>query len=1283
MSVLIPVRSGRSLALTLALVLAPLLGACGTTTTPDPTDINVGDIAVDVPDGLSLDSLDIDIQIDSLTGPDGTDASTGTDVGPSTDGAVDPDAGTDASADTDAVATDVASDPDGGDSTAQTDATADTDTVSGTDTISGSDTAVVCNDNNACTSDSVGGDGQCVFAPISADDNNLCTTDACDPAAGVTHTDVVIDDGDPCTVDACDPATGVTHTAVDTDDGNACTVDACDPATGVTHTDVAIDDGNACTVDACDPATGVTHTAVDADDGDACTIDACDPAFGVTYTDVAIDDGNACTTDSCDPVSGVSHVQVNADDDNACTVDACDSAAGVTHTTLDPDDNNACTIDSCDPDKGITHVQVVFDDNNACTTDACDPTTGISHSKVATDDNNACTTDSCDPTTGVSHVPNSPDDNNACTTDACDPATGVTHTDVALDDNNACTADACDPATGVTHTVIDPDDDNVCTIDSCDPATGVTHTDVAMDDNNACTLDTCDPVAGVAHTEIDPSDFDVCTLDACDPATGVTHTDIALDDGNACTVDLCDPVDGPSHATLVVDDNNACTQDFCDPVDGPYYQTVTVDDGSVCTADSCDPAQGVLHTPIDLSDDNACTEDLCDPVSGAYHEPVDPADQLGCTLDTCDPATGVNHASRNWLCPASQVCDAGQGCVAAGGANPQKGPLVITELEILGKSARLEVFNSFSAPINLTNGYLVNDKGEFARIRLPGDTTEVAQQEALLGPGDYAMIGGEYDEGVDFVILSEQPWDLSDDGGAVAILSKDGDLIDYVRHHNQHSGDASEAVGPLQFPVWTGATSSLAPQALSVTGNDDVTNWCTTFWPTPGQPKKRVYDTWSQANGSCSDLVINEVLYNPAGNDDGLGFVEIAGPGGAYLTGVSLHDIEGKGGSAGGPNSVADAKLPADWRVPVDGILLIADGTGNSTSDTGVTAITPADVIVPNLDLENADGDALLLTRALVLMDVVAVESTGADLAASTVSSGVAKGLVMKEGATAIPPPASTASVMMTLARRMEAPDTNVNADDFQADPSPTPGEANDGVFPQIQQVAPNNASTTSAAGNPVVTVTGQDLGIGSKLRVGLVETAPCTATSSSQMTCTVAKGGTTGHFDVSLLPVLSMREPEVTVANAFTWHTHVNETGLAEETDQCTLLLASTTTTSGLLTAQITLQVAEAGITDAQLDQSKFVRVELGMGTSATDPRSHNSWRWQLLSFVGNTGEFDDYAGQLLPPETSSTITQAYTGRVSLDGGLSWTYCDTDGAGSADTFDFSTAKLGLLTVNP
>jgi len=135
----------------------------------------------------------------------------------------------------------------------------------------------------------------------SCDDGIACTeNDLC--GAGVdecngTPNDKLCDDGNACTTDTCEVGVGCTVADVDCDDGNACTTDSCDPASGCIYEDVVCDDGNICTADSCDPATGCINTPID---GCCFTDDDC-PEDQVCIDNVCTDNPSPqCVGLTCD-----------------------------------------------------------------------------------------------------------------------------------------------------------------------------------------------------------------------------------------------------------------------------------------------------------------------------------------------------------------------------------------------------------------------------------------------------------------------------------------------------------------------------------------------------------------------------------------------------------------------------------------------------------------------------------------------------------------------------------------------------------------------------------------------------------------------------------------------------------------------------------------------------------------------------------------------------------------------------------------------------------------------
>jgi cysteine-rich repeat protein len=105
----------------------------------------------------------------------------------------------------------------------------------------------ICDDGNACTSDSCDANGVCVQEPVNCDDSSFCTVDSCDPVAGcidsptgtppetreVSCSDAFDNDCDG-SVDAADSdcagfcGDGIVQPPEECDDGNDNPFDGCD-----------------------------------------------------------------------------------------------------------------------------------------------------------------------------------------------------------------------------------------------------------------------------------------------------------------------------------------------------------------------------------------------------------------------------------------------------------------------------------------------------------------------------------------------------------------------------------------------------------------------------------------------------------------------------------------------------------------------------------------------------------------------------------------------------------------------------------------------------------------------------------------------------------------------------------------------------------------------------------------------------------------------------------------------------------------------------------------------
>jgi hypothetical protein len=169
--------------------------------------------------------------------------------------------------------------------------------------------------------------------------------------------------------------------------------------------------------------------------------------------------------------------------------------------------------------------------------------------------------------------------------------------------------------------------------------------------------------------------------------------------------------------------------------------------------------------------------------------------------------------------------------------------------------------------------------------------------------------------------------------------------------------------------------------------------------------------------------LISEVLYDAAGSDNGLVFVELYGDPGSSLNGLFLEGINGADGSAG-PTIALSGVFPAD------GIFLIADDVGD-----GPSSVAGADQIA-NFDFQNGP-DSIVLRTATAILDALGygVFSVGEIFAG--------------EGTAAVDVPAGS-----SLARRFANVDTNNNAADFIVLSVPTPGHAPLAAIPEPQTAA-------------------------------------------------------------------------------------------------------------------------------------------------------------------------------------------------------------------------------------
>lgn len=290
-------------------------------------------------------------------------------------------------------------------------------------------------------------------APVVCNDANACTTDSCDTKTGCAYVPVVVDDSNPCTVDSCDAGSGVAHVP-----GNAGTL--CRGAAGVCDTAEVCDGVDAnCPADAkstaeCRAPAGLCDVAEACDGvGNDCPADVIRPSgftcrAGAGDCDVAeLCDGSstACPADAFQPATTECRPSAGqCDVADFCSGAAATCGADVKSTAECRPATGVCDLaESCDgatndcpADQGLPLNYTYYADNDADTYG--NPATGQADCRATapagrTADNTDCNDASAAVHPGATEVPGDGidencDGNELCYTDADHDAYGTTAT---------------------------------------------------------------------------------------------------------------------------------------------------------------------------------------------------------------------------------------------------------------------------------------------------------------------------------------------------------------------------------------------------------------------------------------------------------------------------------------------------------------------------------------------------------------------------------------------------------------------------------------------------------------------------------------------------------------------------------------------------------------------------------------------------------------------------------------------------------------------------------------
>lgn len=932
--------------------------------------------------------------------------------------------------------------------------------------------------------------------------------------------------------------------------------------------------------------------------------------------------------------------------------------------------------DAGDPDAGACTDAGDCADNNPCTVDLC--VSGQCTHDALTCAANQCETAACNPGTGLCETTNKPpselcNDGSRCTLgDHCDGnGACIGGTAVTCGAPNQCQTGAgtCNPSTGT------------CTFDSLPDTT-------SCDDNSLCTTgDHCNGAGacvGTAPTCNSPPSQCHVSSGQCNPDNGqceyqFAEATVACNDGSACTTgDHCN-----GSGICVAGSSTVCPAagqcqsgaGVCNPGSGVCEytnasNTTACNDGNACTTiDLCDGSGACVgNAPITCGPAGQCQvgNGTCNPTSGTCeYQAAAPGDScndgIACTTsDQCGAGGACAGTPDNGLCtdPLAPICVAGSGCQGTFATQ-----VTITEFNALGTAGATGEFvelRNGGALAGSVAGFAVVINGVDQIIHAVTDRTGANNTPVPLVAGGYAWgapNNGTIPVGASFVYgpVDTTP-EIPDTGDQLILRSNVGATLDTVDFRTTGGPGFVTSGTPTtaQFPGLAGKSTQVDPAHVTGSGHNDGANWCVTGGSAA--------DTRGAANGSCSTIVINEVLAHAPGNDEGRAFVELAGPGGASLTTLQIVPTEDSG-SEGTPYL-----FTAGTRMPLDGVLVFASGNASS-----VTTVPDADVVVPRV-LFTGTETGVRLYRGAAVVDALGW-STGSG---NTVAEGTA--VTTFEPANPV-----------SYARAQSSADTGNNAADFHYDPTPSPGAANAPVNPTIVSV--DRSEGLANVGN-IITVYARDFA-----------DATLQAVDSVSPICAIAQlfqDGRDGALYRCTVPAraggavrgaLTLQNPAAVGASvsagASSWTYSQQATG-TNRVSFCNLQFPTAMGDVAQLTdsAVVYSRFRHPGYSQGGLtppgDPALRVQLGFGEGNPTTDP---GYWTW--TNATRNTGfidaDTDEYQAHFTTPFVSSDQAMLYTYRYSVDDGLNWTYCDTNGVGQGDAFftadDFQVGNAGTMTV--
>ncbi len=250
------------------------------------------------------------------------------------------------------------------------------------------------------------------------------------------------------------------------------------------------------------------------------------------------------------------------------------------------------------------------------------------------------------------------------------------------------------------------------------------------------------------------------------------------------------------------------------------------------------------------------------------------------------------------------------------------GGLIINELfvDAFGSDTDqewFEVHNASGATVNLHGWLLRDDDGE----------DEYIDDALTLAHNAQAVFADEADSTLNGGVTVDVAY-----GGAIA-LSNGGDELRLI----SPLGEEVDGVvwDDVSFVIQEGAALNLDPTALDATSNDDGSNWCPSLAPpfsgnstgTPGAPNASC--TLPPSGAAFGDLVITEVLRDPAGDDADKEWFEVENTTG---TAISLLGWSFSDDGADGFLVTQAVVVPANGRLVLGETTVAADNGGAPVS---------------------------------------------------------------------------------------------------------------------------------------------------------------------------------------------------------------------------------------------------------------------------------------------------------------------------------------------------------------